>query len=246
VRNQYVGDIVDSVKYSLLRVLIHGGCKLGVNWYLAPDEEQAEPGQPQPPEAAGIPRDEELFQKIKVITSSRERRVSDVENLGLLPGAVFFGDLLDNAGDDHSVKSEHRVVLHAAALNKLSGCDLIYLDPNIGVLKDIDFSKINNGESFATYDEVKSYYSRGQNVILFQSGIGFLDSDAIALFSDLAGYVGADSDAVRALVYRYHHPHYYLILSQRGDVKKYDKILSDILMGDYFEEVHLWRRVPPG
>ena len=43
MQNRYVGDIGDYAKYSLLRALSRG-CKLGVAWYLFPDEDSGDGG----------------------------------------------------------------------------------------------------------------------------------------------------------------------------------------------------------
>ena len=38
MKNQYVGDIGDFGKYSMLRAFINAGIKVGVNWYLTEDD----------------------------------------------------------------------------------------------------------------------------------------------------------------------------------------------------------------
>ena len=38
MKNQYVGDIGDFGKYSMLRAFIDAGIKVGVNWYLTEDD----------------------------------------------------------------------------------------------------------------------------------------------------------------------------------------------------------------
>lgn len=39
MKNQYVGDIGDYGKYSLLRDFINAGVKIGVNWYLTENDD---------------------------------------------------------------------------------------------------------------------------------------------------------------------------------------------------------------
>ena len=38
MKNQYIGDIGDYGKYGMLRSLASSGIKIGVNWYLCPDD----------------------------------------------------------------------------------------------------------------------------------------------------------------------------------------------------------------
>ncbi len=40
MKNQYVADIGDYGKYGLLRFLARKGIKVGVNWYLTPDDSE--------------------------------------------------------------------------------------------------------------------------------------------------------------------------------------------------------------
>ena len=45
MQNQYVGDIGDFGKYGLLRAISGDPLRLGVVWYLFPDEPPKEPGK---------------------------------------------------------------------------------------------------------------------------------------------------------------------------------------------------------
>ena len=38
MKNQYVGDIGDYGKYSLLRAFLNAGIKVGINWYLTDND----------------------------------------------------------------------------------------------------------------------------------------------------------------------------------------------------------------
>ena len=38
MKNQYIGDVGDYGKYGMLRFLSDCGIKIGINWYLCPDD----------------------------------------------------------------------------------------------------------------------------------------------------------------------------------------------------------------
>ena len=96
VKNQYLTDLGDYGKYGLLRFLAGKGVRIGVNWYLTPDDGSTDgkfkdyrKGQ-----AEDWMIDQELFEKLQEIHSLPEKTVEDVERTGLIPGAVYYRNLL--------------------------------------------------------------------------------------------------------------------------------------------------------
>ena len=53
MKDQYVGDIGDYGKYGLLRYLNGCGLKIGVNWYLTPDDGRSDGNHTEYLEAGG-------------------------------------------------------------------------------------------------------------------------------------------------------------------------------------------------
>ena len=51
MQNRYAGDIGDYGKLGLLRSLSRTGLRIGVNWYLTPDEDRNGDGRHSPPDS---------------------------------------------------------------------------------------------------------------------------------------------------------------------------------------------------
>ena len=96
MQNRYTGDIGDFGKLGLLRVLQLAGLKIGVNWYLTPDEKHNHDGC-----YVGYLKnesdricDETLWKELKHIVQDATRKVQALQNDRILK-AVFYSALLD-------------------------------------------------------------------------------------------------------------------------------------------------------
>jgi catechol 2,3-dioxygenase-like lactoylglutathione lyase family enzyme len=134
VQNKYVGDIGDFVKYGLLRALLPGH-KLGVAWYLFPDEPDdgagGFTGYLKEPERWRA-RDEDLFDELRQIVESN-RNVAAIENSNLLKGARFASELLSSDIGSDAERGDWRGQWFSRVLSQIDGCDLIFADPDNGL-----------------------------------------------------------------------------------------------------------------
>ena len=136
VQNKYVGDIGDFGKYGLLRALCgirddFPGEKLslGVVWYLNPDDRK--PGgnyttyldEPLPYR----PCDPLLFHTLYWVVKAKERNVVSIRESDILGrGTVFIEDHVPD-------QIERRKQWLQMALSKTADCDLVFLDPDVGL-----------------------------------------------------------------------------------------------------------------
>ena len=141
MQNQFVGDIGDYAKYSLLRAL-SSDCKLGVSWYLFPDEGTNDGKH------TGFLRDpkkwqrfdERTFKILGGIVKSGRRHISEIEQSGLLPhSTVFWNSRLDFQGCTRSRQAMWRTAWFEKSLECLRDCDLVFADPDNGLKKSETF-----------------------------------------------------------------------------------------------------------
>ena len=141
MQNQFVGDIGDYAKYSLLRAL-SSDCKLGVSWYLFPDEGTNDGKH------TGFLRDpkkwqrfdERTFKILDGIVESGRRHISEIEQSGLLPhSTVFWNSRLDFQGCTRSRQAMWRTAWFEKSLECLRDCDLVFADPDNGLKKSETF-----------------------------------------------------------------------------------------------------------
>ena len=119
MKDSYVGDVGDFVKYGLLRAISEGK-HLGVAWYLRPDRGTAYLQQPE----KWQPLDLDLFDVLRKLVNSHARSVKAIEQSGILGSAVFASEPLDNRKRDSWFQRVR---------SQLSGCDLVFADPDNGL-----------------------------------------------------------------------------------------------------------------
>ena len=137
MQDRYTGDIGDFAKYGLLRALA-GGYRLGFAWYLYPDESHNRDGRHTnyldcPDQWRHL--DPKLFDALRSIVQSGRRTVKDIEKSDLFPDAEFSGKLLKFDGNKQD-RSTQREAWFQATLDDLSGCDLVFADPDNGLKSD--------------------------------------------------------------------------------------------------------------
>jgi diadenosine tetraphosphate (Ap4A) HIT family hydrolase len=135
MQDRYVGDIGDFVKYGLLRAL-SPDLKLGVAWYLFPDEKESRDGKHL--DYLGDPnrwrpRDPELFDEMKRIVTKGQRSVAAVENSELFEGVKFYTKVQSSDLRNLAQRKAWRSGWFSDLLQELKNCDLVFADPDNGL-----------------------------------------------------------------------------------------------------------------
>lgn len=168
MQNRYTGDIGDFGKLGLLRFLQMSGLSVGVNWYLVPDENHNSDGRYIHYLKDDFYRclDEPLWLELKRIVEEENRNVSALETDRVLK-ATFYDNLLDFSGKTKADRLITRNVWHEKAVKKLSQCDIVFVDPDNGIL--VPSAKDTTKENkFVKPEELIDYYSQGLSVIYYQ------------------------------------------------------------------------------
>jgi len=167
MQNRYTGDVGDFGKIGLLRTLRASGLSVGVNWYLVPNESHNDDGRyVQYLEDDSFRQcDEELWMKLNQIVSG-QRNVSMIQNAQLLD-AVYYSDILDFSGKTKAERKADREKWHSKALTALSEVDLVFVDPDNGLLVSSAAGKRKENK-YVTPDEIEDYYRQGSSVVYYQ------------------------------------------------------------------------------
>jgi len=136
-QNRFTGDIGDFTKFGLLRALSKEQ-RLGVVWYLYPDENHNQNGRhiaylDDPKHWRHL--DPVLFDGIQEIVRSGFRDVRTIENSGLLGDATFFRKPLSFEGNTES-RTKQRAAWFREALSGLGDSRVIFADPDNGLCED--------------------------------------------------------------------------------------------------------------
>ena len=118
----------DYRKYGLLRCFAEAGFKIGVCWMLTPPDQSSDGrklGYLENPDKWRH-RDPPLFDFLARCVGANERAVRVLERAKLLPGAIFFSELL---ADDKAQRGQY----FDRALGALADADLLFFDPDTGI-----------------------------------------------------------------------------------------------------------------
>lgn len=166
MKNQYVGDIGDYGKYSLLRAFIEAGVKIGVNWYLTEDDDSNDGKYKSYLQKEEFRKyDPFVFENLKQIDDSGNRTVEAIQNSNILSGASFFADPLDTKGTPQE-RAWNRNEWLWNSIRALQGANLIFLDPDNGLLSK-DEPSIKGAEKYVLPSEVKTYWNSNFNVVYY-------------------------------------------------------------------------------
>ena len=161
MKNQYVGDIGDYGKYSLLSAFANASVKVGINWYLT-DNDGSNDGKftKYLENDALSDYDPKVFSALKRIVDNHknDRSIKDVEKAGIIKNARFY-----------SVKvgaKEKRLEWFDNSLGVLGDSELIFMDPDNGLLVN-DKVKGKTVDKYVLPDEIVKYYNTGHNVVYY-------------------------------------------------------------------------------
>ena len=224
MKDQYVADIGDYGKYSLLKAFLDAGISVGINWYLTEDDGTSDgnlTGYLKDGSKDSLdPYDPEVFEALKQIIKT-DRTVHGVEKSGLLSGCLFYGERMDFQG---SIKErrEKRRIWHQKAMKSLSGAKLIFLDPDNGLREKRSTGKTAVKYTFA--DEIRDYYDKGFNVVYYCHR-GRRKADAWEKYKHIMSNILPDAHLI-VLTYHKGTQRSYIFLTHKKDYKRYSKIIS--------------------
>lgn len=166
MKNQYVGDVGDYGKYAILREFANVGVKVGINWYLTENDDSNDGKFTKYLENDRMRRYcPEVFDALSSIVKNDKKTVADIKDSGIIPNAVFYGKLLKPIGKPQERKT-FRNQWFEESIGVLADADLIFMDPDNGLLESGDGSKPGS-EKYILPEEVERYYNEGHNVVYY-------------------------------------------------------------------------------
>lgn len=166
MQDRYAADVGDFGKLGMLRILEANGLKVGINWYLVPDESHNADGK-----HIGYLNnfiydgcDNVLRDKLRSVISCNERSVKQLEGLQLLKNGTYYHDLLLEPA---TVEEGYRTRWHENAMETMKECDIVFLDPDNGLLPKSVSKGSKKSIKYVYEDEIIDYYTRGHSVIFY-------------------------------------------------------------------------------
>lgn len=163
MQDSYIGDIGDYGKYGLLRAVCAESLTLAVNWYRTAPVQTAKQNDGKYTGYLSMPQlyreyNPALFDALhKIVNQESDRRIERLEKEGLFQ-AVCFSDVI----------SVDRTAWHRKALERTQGAAVVFLDPDNGLETARMHRTGGASEKHVMWAELRDYYARRQNVILYQ------------------------------------------------------------------------------
>jgi hypothetical protein len=178
MQNRYFGDIGDFGKYGMLRSAIKTGLKLGVNWYLFPNESHNNDGKHK----AYLNKDNhnvsicdnELYLNLKNIINhvpDEELSVKLIENSDMLSCAKFYDAILEiEFLQDWKKRQEDRQNWFLKSMCELENCDMVFCDPDNGFEVPSVGHTAKKAGKYIFFKEAKAMYDSGKSLIVYHHG----------------------------------------------------------------------------
>ena len=168
MQDRYTGDIGDYGKLGLLRCLAVAGLRVGVNWYRTPDENHNEDGRftQYAHDSSYRDYDPQLWASLAQILESNQRRVESLETPDILD-AVFYNKPLDFSRVSFREREGTRADWHRRALTALNGCELVFVDPDNGLMVP-SARRSKKANKYVLPEELFAYYQQGSSVVYYQ------------------------------------------------------------------------------
>jgi hypothetical protein len=182
MQDRYIGDVGDFGKFGLLRALCgHDSpqLKLGIVWWLVPDEAHNEDGK-HTKYLNGSRQfrdcDPELYDELRELlvddrgkVVSERRRVATVEGSRVFrSGTTFFSEPLQYP---NGTFSEDRLLIRtewlARALLATAQAEAIFVDPDNGIECMSVSRTAKTGPKYIFWDEIRAFAARGQTVVIY-------------------------------------------------------------------------------
>lgn len=166
MQDRYAGDVGDFGKLGMLRVIANTGLRVGVNWYLTykPEEHSKEDGKHTGYLDVTAFRgcDDKLLEALRSIVAGG-RSVAALESANLIPNAYFYSEILKPGSD----RAFSRDVWFKKSLGALADSDIIFCDPDNGLLvSSVSLGSIRS-DKYVRADELIAYYSAGKSVVFY-------------------------------------------------------------------------------
>jgi hypothetical protein len=180
VRHNFVNDIGDYAKYALLRALCDAdpaGVGLGVIWYLTEHDETNGDGRRRA-HLSGTGweiLDPDLLTAMREIESGLQDKeqlnVRLIEAASILPArTAFFAQALPRGHGSAQARVAERMAWFERARNAVTGCNLVFIDPDNGLQpKSVPLTSPLAGK-YATVPEIAALLDTGAAVVLYQHG----------------------------------------------------------------------------
>lgn len=240
MQNRYAGDVGDFGKLGLLRQITSSQLSIGVNWYLAPDESHNADGKHLGyiTDMRYNGCDDSLRNSLKEIVNG-QRSVSALETMDLVPNAIYYHEVLYSPSRTFSRRD-----WHIKALEVLSSADIVFLDPDNGMLVKSVSTGSAKSNKYVFTNEIADYFTAGKSVIIYNHRCREQESVYLQRFSWMHEKSILNDAVIAGVTFNRGTVRDYIFTLQPSHAAKIMGCLDNMLQspwGNHFEKLNLSR-----
>ena len=192
MQDRYAGDVGDFGKFGLLKAVRSSGMKVGINWYkvLPPSFEIDE---------SGIFKNNDGKHTISEQDALCAPELADALNSIFVKGAQRCVELLERAAlvDDavyfnKPIPVKDRLAWHEEAVHTFRDCDIVFLDPDNGLLPEKANRSSAKSVKYVFDEEIRDYLAAKKSVICYQHRKRVPPADYFAEMEQRLRAIGAE------------------------------------------------------
>lgn len=229
MQNRYAGDVGDFGKLGLLRQISRSGLELGINWYLVPDESHNDDGKHigyiTDPRYNGC--DDALRTSLKSIVNG-QRNVSALETMELIPNAIYYHDMLYSPSQTFSRRD-----WHIKALEVLRSADVVFLDPDNGVLVKSVSAGSSKSNKYVIPNEIADYFTAGKSVIIYNHRCREQEAVYLRRFNWMHGDSSLNNAVINGVKFSRGTVRDYIFVLQSGHAVRIMACVENMLQGPW-------------
>jgi hypothetical protein len=167
MQDRYVGDVGDFVKFGLLRALAQRS-RLGIIWYRVPSADLGGDGRhiSYLNDVLWEALDQDLFGKLRTIVRKNERYIQALEEASIIGDCRFFSDMVPMPLR-FSERPEARQRWLEKALEAVSSCDIVFLDPDNGLQPQRYSSTRKQSAKSVSFNDLACLKRSGRTLIVY-------------------------------------------------------------------------------
>jgi hypothetical protein len=231
----------DFGKLGMLRCMERLGLKVGVNWYLVNDEDHNNDGKHigylADKKYCGC--DDELLMLLENVIKQGNRSVVELEKQNVLSSQKYFHKVIN---DPRSGEGISRKQWHEKGLMYMSDCDLVFLDPDNGIIPKSVGLGSKNSVKYVLPEEIMDYYKAGHSVVFYSHRTREQLPLYLERFKKLFNKAEGEGAVIRGITFKRGTIRDYFFIIQDKHLSQVEKGLDKLFQGawrQHFEGIEI-------
>lgn len=232
MQNRYACDVGDFGKLGMLRLVEQSGLRVGVNWYLVKDESHNNDGKHigYMKDKKFLECDDELLRALEQIVGQGDRSVYALEKANLLKTNKFFSDELCKTSVSDG-KGRH--LWHLLALDIVKDCDVVFLDPDNGLIPPSVGRGGDKSIKYVLPEEIIDYYKAGHSVVFYNHRTRESLDKYLTRFDKLFHAEELTDVTIKGISYKRGTVRDYFFILQEEHVEPVKKVFEQLTRGNW-------------